>query len=114
MWRPGAHMPAAQAVAERLRSEGFPASDINVIGAAPHKMNVVVRYRGTGSKKPLLLLAHRDVVEAKPADWSFDPFKLTEKDGYFYGRGTIHDQAQASIWIAKLIPCKREGCNPHR
>ncbi len=110
----GATTPAAQAVAERLRSEGFPASDINVIGAAPHKMNVVVRYRGTGSRKPLLLLAHLDVVEAKPADWSFDPFKLTEKDGYFYGRGTIDDKAQASIWIANLIRYKREGWKPDR
>jgi acetylornithine deacetylase/succinyl-diaminopimelate desuccinylase-like protein len=101
-------------VAERLRAEGFPASDIQVIGAADHKMNVVVRYHGTGRRKPLLLLAHLDVVEAKPSDWSLDPFKLTEKDGYFYGRGSIDDKAQASIWIANLIRYKREGFQPDR
>jgi acetylornithine deacetylase/succinyl-diaminopimelate desuccinylase-like protein len=110
----GATTPAAQAVADRLRSEGFPASDIKVLGAAPNKMNVVVRYHGTGARKPLLLLAHLDVVEAKPSDWSLDPFKLTEKDGYFYGRGTIDDKAQAAIWIANLIRYKREGWKPDR
>jgi acetylornithine deacetylase/succinyl-diaminopimelate desuccinylase-like protein len=85
-----------------------------VLGAAPHKMNVVVRYHGTGQRKPLLLLAHLDVVEAKPTDWSMDPFMLNEKDGYFYGRGTIDDKAQASIWIANLIRYKREGFKPDR
>ena len=77
-------------------------------------MNVVARYRGTGKRKPLLLLAHLDVVEAKPSDWSLDPFKLTEKDGYFYGRGTIDDKAQAAIWVANLIRYKREGWKPDR
>ncbi len=110
----GATTPAAQAVADRLRAEGFPASDIQVVGAAPHKMNVVVRYHGTGARKPLLLLAHLDVVEAKPSDWSLDPFRLTEKDGYFYGRGTIDDKAQAAIWIANLIRYKRENWKPDR
>src|SRR5882762_1118017 len=110
----GATTPAAQAVADRLRAEGFPASDIQVVGAAPHKMNVVVRYHGTGARKPLLLLAHLDVVEAKPSDWSLDPFRLTEKDGYFYGRGTIDDKAQAAVWVANLIRYKREGFKPDR
>jgi acetylornithine deacetylase/succinyl-diaminopimelate desuccinylase-like protein len=110
----GATTPAAQAVADRFRAEGFPASDIQVVGAAPHKMNVVVRYHGSGARKPLLLLAHLDVVEAKPSDWSMDPFHLTEKDGYFYGRGTIDDKAQAAIWIANLIRYKREGWKPDR
>lgn len=110
----GATTPAAKAVADRLRSEGFPASDIVLAGAADHKMNVVARYRGTGKRKPLLLLAHLDVVEAKRSDWSLDPFQLTEKDGYFYGRGTIDDKAQAAIWIANLIRYKREGWKPDR
>ncbi len=79
----GATTPAARAIADRLRAEGFPASDIQVLGAADHKMNVVARYRGTGQRKPLLLLAHLDVVEAKRSDWSLDPFLLTEKDGFF-------------------------------
>ena len=110
----GATTPAAQAVADRLRAEGFPASDIQVLGAAPHKMNVVVRYHGTGQRKPLLLLAHLDVVEAKRSDWSMDPFVLTEKDGFFYGRGTMDDKAQAAIWVANLIRYKREGWKPDR
>lgn len=110
----GATTPAAKAVAERLRSEGFPAADIVVAGPADHKMNLVARYRGTGKKKPLLLLAHLDVVEAKPSDWTLDPFKLTEKDGYFYGRGTIDDKAQAAIWVANLIRYKREGWKSDR
>jgi acetylornithine deacetylase/succinyl-diaminopimelate desuccinylase-like protein len=105
---------AAQAVADRLKAEGFPASDIVVAGAPANKMNVVIRYHGTGQKKPLLLLAHLDVVEAKRSDWSLDPFKLTEKDGYFYGRGTIDDKAQAALWIANLIRYKREGFKPAR
>src|SRR5437588_7637893 len=63
----GATTPAAMAVAERLKAEGFPAADISVIGAADHKKNVIARYRGTGKKKPILLLAHLDVVEAKPS-----------------------------------------------
>jgi acetylornithine deacetylase/succinyl-diaminopimelate desuccinylase-like protein len=110
----GATTPAAKAVAERFRAEGFPNSDIVIAGAAEHKMNVVVRYHGTGARKPLLLLAHLDVVEAKRSDWSLDPFVLTEKDGFFYGRGTTDDKAQAAIWITTLIRFKREGYRPDR
>jgi acetylornithine deacetylase/succinyl-diaminopimelate desuccinylase-like protein len=110
----GATTPAAEAMAARLKAEGFPESDIHILGAAPHKMNLVARYHGTGQRKPLLLLAHIDVVEAKPSDWSMDPFKLTEKDGFFYGRGTIDDKAQAAIWVANLIRYKREGFKPDR
>jgi acetylornithine deacetylase/succinyl-diaminopimelate desuccinylase-like protein len=75
-----------------------------------------VRYHGAGARKPLLLLAHTDVVEAKREDWSpeFDPFKFTEKDGYFYGRGTSDDKAQAAIWVATLLRYKREGFKPDR
>ncbi len=110
----GSTTPAAKAVADRLKAEGFPASDIVVAGAADHKMNVVFRYHGTGKRKPLLLLAHLDVVEAKRSDWSIDPFVLTERDGYFYGRGTTDDKAQAAIWVATLIRFKREGYKPDR
>jgi acetylornithine deacetylase/succinyl-diaminopimelate desuccinylase-like protein len=105
---------AAEAVARRLIAAGFPKEDVVVLGAAPHKANVVARYRGTGAARPLLLLAHLDVVEAKPSDWSMDPFTLVEKDGYFYGRGTGDDKAQAAIWVANLIRMKREGYRPAR
>jgi acetylornithine deacetylase/succinyl-diaminopimelate desuccinylase-like protein len=110
----GATTPVAEAIAERLRAAGFPASDIYLGGAIPKKFNLVVRYHGNGTAKPILLLAHTDVVEAKPEDWSMDPFTFVEKDGYFYGRGTADDKAQAAVWIANLIRYKREGFKPDR
>jgi acetylornithine deacetylase/succinyl-diaminopimelate desuccinylase-like protein len=110
----GATTPVAEAAARRLKAAGFADRDIFVGGASPNKANLVVRYRGTGRQKPILLLAHTDVVEAKRDDWSMDPFVLTEKDGYFYGRGTGDDKAQAALWIANLIRYKREGFKPDR
>jgi acetylornithine deacetylase/succinyl-diaminopimelate desuccinylase-like protein len=110
----GATTPIAEAVAARLRAAGFPESDISVGGAIPTKYNVVVRYHGTGAQKPILLLAHIDVVEARREDWTMDPFQLLEKDGYFYGRGTSDDKVQAAIWVANLIRYKREGFRPDR
>ena len=110
----GSTTPVAEAAAARLRAAGFPESDIFVGGANPKKANLVVRYHGTGARKPLLLIAHTDVVEAKREDWSMDPFVLTEKDGYFYGRGTGDDKAQAAVWIANLIQYKKEGFKPDR
>lgn len=110
----GQTTPAAETMAQRFLDAGFAREDVVVLGAAPHKANVVVRYRGTGAAKPLLLLAHLDVVEAKREDWSFDPFTLLEKDGYFYGRGTGDDKAQAAMWVANLIRYKREGLEPSR
>ena len=110
----GSTTPLVEAVAKRLRDAGFPAADIYVGGAAPNKANLVVRYHGTGKRKPILLLAHTDVVEAKREDWSIDPFTFAEKDGYFYGRGTGDDKAQAAVWIANLIRYKRENFKPDR
>jgi acetylornithine deacetylase/succinyl-diaminopimelate desuccinylase-like protein len=110
----GATTPVAEAAAARLKAAGFPDADIFVGGASPKKANLVVRYHGTGARKPLLLIAHTDVVEAKREDWSTDPFVLTEKDGYFYGRGTGDDKAQAAVWIANLIQYKKEGFKPDR
>src|SRR5437588_2430424 len=109
---------AAEKVAARLRAAGFAADDVQVIvhpGNA-RKGNVVARLRGTGARRPLLLLAHLDVVEAKKEDWSpdLDPFKLTERDGYFYGRGSIDDKAMAAIFVANLIRYKQEGFRPDR
>src|SRR5947208_3603210 len=110
----GATTPVAEAAARRLRAAGFADADIFVGGAIPTKANLVVRYRGTGARRPILLLAHTDVVEAKREDWSMDPFTFVEKDGYFYGRGTGDDKAQAAVWIANLIRYKREGFRPDR
>jgi acetylornithine deacetylase/succinyl-diaminopimelate desuccinylase-like protein len=110
----GATTPVVEAVAQRLRAAGFPDSDIFIGGAVPTKANLVVRFHGSGKLKPILLLAHTDVVEAKREDWSMDPFVFTEKDGYFYGRGTADDKAQAAVWISNLIRYKREGFKPDR
>ena len=110
----GQTTPAAEAMARRLLDAGFAREDVVVLGAAPHKANLVARYRGTGAARPVLLLAHLDVVEAKREDWTLDPFTLIEKDGYFYGRGTGDDKAQAAIWVANLIRYKREGLRPSR
>ena len=110
----GATTPVADAAAARLRAAGFAEADIFIGGAHPKKANLVVRYRGTGAKKPILLLAHTDVVEAKREDWTMDPFQFVEKDGFFYGRGTGDDKAQAAVWIANLLQYKREGFKPDR
>jgi acetylornithine deacetylase/succinyl-diaminopimelate desuccinylase-like protein len=110
----GATTPVAEAAAARLKAAGFSDSDIFVGGAIPKKANLVVRYHGTGAHKPILLLAHTDVVEAKREDWSMDPFQFIEKEGFFYGRGTGDDKAQAAVWIANLIQYKREGFKPDR
>lgn len=110
----GTTTPVVDVTVKRLKAAGFADEDIFVGGPIPTKANLVVRYRGTGEKKPILLLAHTDVVEAKPSDWSMNPFKFTEKDGYFYGRGTTDDKAEAAIWIANLIQYKREGYKPNR
>jgi acetylornithine deacetylase/succinyl-diaminopimelate desuccinylase-like protein len=112
----GSTTKAAAAMAARLKAAGFQDADVQVLGPSPRKGNLVARLRGRGQGKPILLLAHLDVVEALKADWSpdLDPFVFTERDGYFYGRGTSDDKAQAAIWIANLIRYKQEGLVPSR
>jgi len=110
----GSTKPIADSVAARLKVAGFSASDIFLGGPIPEKTNLVVRYRGAGRLKPMLLLAHLDVVEARREDWTIDPFVFIEKDGYFYGRGTADDKAQAAVWVATLLRLKREGYTPDR
>ncbi len=110
----GSTTDAARAMAARLRAAGFPAEDVEVLGPDPRKGNLVARLRGTGRRPPLLLLAHLDVVDALPSDWSVDPFTFLERDGYYYGRGTTDDKAMAAIWIANLIRYRQEGYRPDR
>jgi acetylornithine deacetylase/succinyl-diaminopimelate desuccinylase-like protein len=105
---------AAEAMAARLRTAGLPADDVRVFSPAPRKGNLVARLRGSGAKKPIMLLAHIDVVEAKREDWSMDPFRLIEKDGYFYGRGTSDDKFMAVAFVANLIRYRQEGYKPSR
>ncbi len=110
---------AARAIAARFRAAGFPASDIQILTppGKPTKGNLIVRYRGRGgarAPKPLLLLAHLDVVAANRADWPRDPFVMREENGYFLGRGVADDKAMASIFVASLLTMKKEGFVPDR
>ena len=107
---------AARAMAARLKAAGFSDADMQIIvpAGAPKKGNLVARLKGTGAKKPLLLLAHIDVVEARREDWERDPFKLIEEGGYFYARGSVDDKAMASIFVSNLIRYRKESYKPER
>jgi acetylornithine deacetylase/succinyl-diaminopimelate desuccinylase-like protein len=105
---------AAEAMATRLRAAGFPAQDILVIGPNARKKNLVARLHGDGRHKPVLVIGHLDVVEARREDWSTDPFKLTEKDGYFYGRGTQDMKESDAIAVADFIRLRNEHFVPDR
>lgn len=103
----GATTPAARAVARRLLAAGVPARDVVIVGPNLARQNLVARLRGSGARRPILLLAHLDVVEARREDWSLDPFTLTEKDGFFYGRGTSDIKDMAVIFAQVMIRLKR-------
>jgi acetylornithine deacetylase/succinyl-diaminopimelate desuccinylase-like protein len=105
---------AAQAMAQRLLDAGFPASDVQVLGPNSRKGNMVARLHGTAAHKPVLFICHLDVVEARREDWSLDPFKFTEKDGYFYGRGTEDIKEGDAILVTTFIRLKLEGYKPDR
>lgn len=113
----GSCTQAAEAMGARLKAAGFPAQDVQVVVADGHPKEgaLVAILHGTDAKtKPMLLLAHIDVVEANRADWTRDPFKLVEENGYFFGRGTSDDKAQAAIWVDSLIRLKQAGYKPAR
>ncbi|PYO90587.1 MAG: peptidase M20 [Gemmatimonadetes bacterium] len=106
---------ASNAMAKWLIDAGFPAADVQVIGReGSRNFNLVARFRGTGSQKPILLLSHIDVVEAKREDWSVDPFTFLERDGFFYGRGTMDVKDGSAILVATLVRLKQEGYRPNR
>jgi acetylornithine deacetylase/succinyl-diaminopimelate desuccinylase-like protein len=105
---------AAERMAARLRAAGFSADDVQILGPRPERDNLVVRIHGTGRHRPILLIAHLDVVEADRAGWTTDPFKFVEKDGYYYGRGTTDVKDGDAILIASLIRWHREGFRPDR
>jgi acetylornithine deacetylase/succinyl-diaminopimelate desuccinylase-like protein len=105
---------AAEQLQVRFKDAGFAPEDDQVVGPTPKNRNLVVRYRGSGAHKPVLLLAHLDVVEAKRDDWTYDPFALTEKDGYFYGRGTQDVKGGAAMLVTALLRMKQEKFVPDR
>jgi acetylornithine deacetylase/succinyl-diaminopimelate desuccinylase-like protein len=105
---------AAEAMAQRFRDAGFPASDLHILGPNDRKKNLVVRFHGSGKHKPVLLIGHLDVVEARREDWTTDPFQFVEKDGYYYGRGTQDMKDGDAIMVTTLLRFKKEGYVPDR
>ena len=108
---------AAQRMAARLTAAGYPDADIHLFTAPDHPKEgglVAVLHGADPKARPMLLLAHIDVVEAKREDWARDPFTLVEENGYFYGRGASDDKAEASVWVDTLIRLRKEGFKPRR
>ena len=110
----GSTTVAAEAMAKRLLDAGFPAADVQVLGPNERKGNMVARLRGTGAQKPILIIGHLDVVEARREDWTTDPFQFVEKDGYFYGRGTQDMKGSDAMLVTTFIRFKKEGYLPDR
>jgi acetylornithine deacetylase/succinyl-diaminopimelate desuccinylase-like protein len=112
----GSTTVAAQAMAQRLLEAGFPKADVLVLGPNDRKGNMVARYRGKAGStlKPILIIGHLDVVEAQRQDWTTDPFKFVEKDGYYYGRGTQDMKESDAIAVTAFIRMKKEGYVPDR
>jgi acetylornithine deacetylase/succinyl-diaminopimelate desuccinylase-like protein len=108
---------AAEKMAARLRSAGYPESDLHPFAdpAHPKDGGLVAVLPGTDrGPKAILLLAHLDVVEARREDWTRDPFTLVEEGGYFYGRGTFDDKSMAAVWVDTMVRLRREGYKPKR
>jgi len=112
----GSVTAASEAMAQRFREAGFAEGDVQILGPAgkDRKKNLVVRLHGTGKHKPILLIGHLDVVEAHREDWTTDPFKFVEKDGFYYGRGTQDMKSGDAIMVTTLIRFKKEGYKPDR
>jgi acetylornithine deacetylase/succinyl-diaminopimelate desuccinylase-like protein len=106
---------AVEAMETRLLASGFASEDVRVVGPEPGVGNLVAHLRGNGDgDAPILLMAHIDVVDALPEDWSVDPFTLIERDGWWYGRGTTDNKAGAAMLVANFIRYRREGYVPER
>jgi acetylornithine deacetylase/succinyl-diaminopimelate desuccinylase-like protein len=105
---------AAEAMAARLRTAGYAAEDMAIVGDDARKKNLVVRLRGSGTARPVLFNAHLDVVEARREDWSFDPFTFTERDGFYYGRGTQDTKNNVAALMDAFIRLKKENFRPGR
>jgi len=110
----GDNTRAAEAMAARFRAAGYPAGDVQVLAPVERKGNLVVRLHGTGTARPILFLGHLDVVEARRADWPWDPFEFREQEGYFYGRGTSDMKGDDATLVAAFLRMKRENFRPAR
>src|ERR1700680_3148149 len=112
----GSTTVGAQAMTKLLLDAGFPPADVAVLGPNDRKGNLVVRLHGTatGQSKPILIIGHLDVVEARREDWTTDPFQFIEKEGYFYGRGTQDMKVNDAVLVTTLIRFRREGYRPGR
>jgi acetylornithine deacetylase/succinyl-diaminopimelate desuccinylase-like protein len=110
----GSVTAAAKAMQQRFLDAGFSASDVQLLGPNDRKQNLVVRYRGAAGRKPILLIGHLDVVEARREDWTTDPFQFVTKDGYYYGRGTQDMKEGDAILVETLLRLHREGFRPDR
>lgn len=102
----------AEAIARRLRAAGYSEDDLQILAPKKGKENVIARLHGSGAARPILFIAHLDVVEAKPEDWTYDPFKLTERDGYFYGRGSTDIKEEAAELVENFIRLREENFKP--
>jgi acetylornithine deacetylase/succinyl-diaminopimelate desuccinylase-like protein len=112
--RPDETRKSLEAMIARLKDAGFPSEDIELVNPGDGQYGLVVRYRGLGNEKPLLLLAHMDVVTATPDAWAFPPFSLGKKDGYYVGRGTSDNKAGVVQILSNFIRLKEEGWVPGR
>ena len=112
----GSTTAAAEAMRDRLLKAGFSAGDMEIVGPSDKRMNLVVRYRAgvKTDEKPVLVIGHLDVVEARREDWTVDPFKLLERDGYFYGRGTQDMKDADAAFVTSFLILKHEGFKPRR
>jgi len=113
----GSCTKAAEAMARRLKSAGYPDADVHLLAPAdrPKDGNLIATLHGADAKlKPVMLLAHIDVVEAKREDWTRDPFTLVEENGYFFARGASDDKAMASSFTDAMIRYRQEGFKPRR
>jgi acetylornithine deacetylase/succinyl-diaminopimelate desuccinylase-like protein len=110
----GSVTAAAEAMQKRFLDAGFSAQDMFLGGPNERKKNLVVRMHGAGKHKPVLLIGHLDVVEARREDWTTDPFQFVEKDGFYYGRGTQDMKAGDAVMVTTLIRMKKEGFQPDR
>lgn len=111
----GSTATAAEEMRDRMLLAGFPAGDMEVVGPSAKRMNLVVRYRAEKSNaKPVLVIGHLDVVEAKRSDWTVDPFVFLERDGFFYGRGTQDMKNSDASFVTSFLILKKEGWKPKR